>query len=123
MEKSDHPVVIVGSTQIVSHQSLVLATHVLSCSDVVSSFLRGERLNKAGDVYAKSVQQIIKGLINCSRAMEFPLPVEANKVLPRKADGLDVAGPNDSVLADAPHNLLKTPCHGACLNTSLLNNI
>jgi hypothetical protein len=90
MEKSDHLVVIVGSTRIVSLQSLVLATHVFSCSDVVSSCLQSERINRAGDVYAKSVQQMIKGLINCSslllQRVKHRVPIELIQV-PEKSTG------------------------------------
>jgi hypothetical protein len=39
------------------------------------------------------------------------LPVEANEILPRKADGFDVSGPNDPVLADILHDLLERLAH------------
>ena len=42
-----------------------------------------------------------------SRPTEFALPVETNEILPRKADGLDITGPNDPVFADVLHNPLK----------------
>jgi hypothetical protein len=58
-----------------------------------------------------------------SRPVELALPVEANEVFPRKADGLDVAGPNDPVPPNVLHNLLKRLGHSACLNASLLNHI
>jgi hypothetical protein len=38
--------------------------------------------------------------------------VETNEILPRKADGLDIAGPNNPVFADVLHNLLKWRCQG-----------
>jgi hypothetical protein len=36
--------------------------------------------------------------------------VETNEILPRKADGLDIAGRNNPVCADVLHNLLKWRC-------------
>jgi hypothetical protein len=42
-----------------------------------------------------------------SRPFEFALMVETNEILPRKADGPDIAGPNDPVFADVLHNPLK----------------
>ena len=45
-----------------------------------------------------------------SRPCEFALMVETNEILPRKADGLDIAGPNNPVFADVLHNLLKWRC-------------
>jgi hypothetical protein len=47
-----------------------------------------------------------------SRPIELALPVETNEILPRKADGLDIAGPNNPVFADVLHNLLKRRCRG-----------
>ena len=44
------------------------------------------------------------------RPIELALPVETNEILPRKADGLDIAGPNNPVFADVLHNLLKRRC-------------
>ena len=41
------------------------------------------------------------------RPIELALPLETNEILPRKADGLDIAGPNNPVFADVLHNLLK----------------
>lgn len=41
------------------------------------------------------------------RPIELALPLEANEILPRKADSLDIAGPNNPVFADVLHNLLK----------------
>jgi hypothetical protein len=64
-----------------------------------------------------------QGVDSTPRPVQFALPVEANKILSRKADGLDVAGPNDPVFADVLHNLLKRLGHSRCLNTSLLNHI
>ena len=46
------------------------------------------------------------------RPIELALPVETNEILPRKADGLDIAGPNNPVFADVLHNLLKWRCPG-----------
>jgi len=48
---------------------------------------------------------------SASRPTEPALAVETNKIFPWKADGLNVAGPNDPVLADVPHNLLERFCH------------
>ena len=64
-----------------------------------------------------------QGVDSTSRPVELALPVEANEILPRKADGLDIAGPNDPVLADTVHDLLERLAHSACPNTSLLNYI
>jgi hypothetical protein len=52
-----------------------------------------------------------QGVDSTSRPVELALPVEANEVLPRKADGLDVSGPNDPVLADILHNFLERLAH------------
>ena len=46
------------------------------------------------------------------RPIELALPVETNQILPRKADGLDITGPNNPVFADVLHNLLKRRCRG-----------
>jgi hypothetical protein len=54
-----------------------------------------------------------QGVDSTSRPVELALPVEPNEVLPRKADGLDVSGPNDPVLADILHNLLERASHRA----------
>jgi hypothetical protein len=51
------------------------------------------------------------------------LAAETNEILPWKTDGLEIAGPNDPVLADVLNNLLKRLGHIACLNTPLLSNI
>jgi hypothetical protein len=47
------------------------------------------------------------------RPTEPALAMQTNEILPWKADGLNVAGPNDPVLADVPHNLLERFCHSA----------
>jgi hypothetical protein len=44
------------------------------------------------------------------RAIELALAMEANEILPRKSDSLDVSGPNDTVFADILRNLLKRCC-------------
>ena len=49
---------------------------------------------------------------SASRAIELTLPVETNEILPRKADSLDIAGPDDPVFADVLQNLLKRRCRG-----------
>ena len=41
------------------------------------------------------------------RPIELALPVETNEILPRKTNGLDIAGPNNPVFADVLHNPLK----------------
>jgi hypothetical protein len=46
------------------------------------------------------------------RPIEPALPVKTKEIFPRKADGLDIAGPNNPVLADVLHNLLKRRCRG-----------
>ena len=54
---------------------------------------------------------IWKGVNTTSGTIELALAVETNEILPRKSDSLDVAGPNDPVFADVPHNLLKGVFH------------
>jgi hypothetical protein len=41
------------------------------------------------------------------RPIELSLPVETKEILPRKADGLDIAGPYNPVFADILQNPLK----------------
>jgi hypothetical protein len=53
-----------------------------------------------------------KRVDSTSRPFEFALLVETNEILPRKADGFDIAGPNNPVFADVLHNLLKRRCRG-----------
>jgi len=52
-----------------------------------------------------------QGVDSTSRPVELSLTVEANEILPRKADGLDVSWPNDPVLADILHNPLERLGH------------
>ena len=44
------------------------------------------------------------------RPIELALPVETNEILPRKTNGLDIAGPNNPVFADVLHNPIKRRC-------------
>jgi hypothetical protein len=59
-----------------------------------------------GRVPDKSVG-VWKCVDSMCRPIEFALSVETNEILPRKADSLDIAGPNEPVFADVVHNLLK----------------
>jgi hypothetical protein len=38
--------------------------------------------------------------------------METKQILPRKADDLDIAGPNNPLFADVLHPLLKRRCRG-----------
>jgi hypothetical protein len=44
------------------------------------------------------------------RPIELALPVETKEILPRKADGLDITGPDNPVFADVLDNPLKRRC-------------
>jgi hypothetical protein len=41
------------------------------------------------------------------RPIDLALPVETKEILPRKADSLDITGPNNPVFADVLDNPLK----------------
>lgn len=88
-----------------------------------ANYRLGDMLRHFGVGVAFRHACVWQGVDSSPRPIELPLSVEANEVLPWQADGLDIAGPNHSVLADILHNLLKRLGHSACLNTSLLNNI
>ena len=47
------------------------------------------------------------------RPIELALSVETDEILPRKADGLDIAGPYNPVFADVLRNPLKRRCGGS----------
>ena len=66
-------------------------------------------------------RRIRQSIDSTSRPIELALPVEAQEVHPRNADGFDVAGPHDSMLADILHGSLKRLRHKHRHNTSLLN--
>jgi hypothetical protein len=53
-----------------------------------------------------------KRVDSAGRPIELALPVKTKQIFPLKADGLDIAGPNNPVLADVLHNLLKRRCRG-----------
>ncbi len=55
---------------------------------------------------------VLKCVDSTCRPIELALPVETHEILPRKADRLDIAGPNNPVFADVLHNLLKRRCRG-----------
>jgi len=85
--------------------------------------VKGESRKQADSRFRDSLRDFSVGVVfrhvgvwkcvdSTSRPIELALPVETNEVLPRKADGLDIAGPNNPVLADVLHNLLKRRCRG-----------
>ncbi len=85
--------------------------------------MKGESRKQADSGFRDSLRDFSVGVVfrhvgvwKCvdspSRPFEFALMVETNEILPRKADGLDIAGPNNPVFADVLHNLLKWRCQG-----------
>ena len=80
--------------------------------------MKGESRKEADSGFRDSLRDFSVGVVfrhvgvwkcvdSTSRPFEFALMVETNEILPRKADGPDIAGPNDPVFPDVLHNPLK----------------
>jgi hypothetical protein len=85
--------------------------------------VKGESRKQADSGFRDSLRDFSVGVVfrhagvwkcvdSTSMPFEFALIVETNEILPRKADGLDIAGPNNPLFADVLHNLLKRRCRG-----------
>ena len=97
-------------------------------------FVKGQRRKQAQDCFRHPFCHLRVGVALRDRRVwqsidpapgpaELSLAVEAQQVFARNADGLDVAGPHDSVLADILHGSLNWLCSGHCVNPSLFNHL
>ena len=84
-------------------------------STLSRDLVKGQRRKQADCSFRDSFRDLSIGVVfrhvgagKCvdsrCRPIEFALPVETKEILPRKADGLDIAGPYNPVFADVLHN-------------------
>ena len=83
--------------------------------------MKGESGKQADSSFRDSLRDLSIGVVfrhvgvgkcvdSTCRPIELALPVETKEILPRKADGLDITGPNNPVFADVLDNPLKRRC-------------